>query len=265
MTGGAIASPACKGRIGGAIRVVPASAAGSALSDEEGAIGSGPTPAADRPVRDRDLRDDERSLPGRALDRDAPAQRGDPVLEAVDPRAARRVGAADAVVADLDVQGRPAAVGPDAGLRRPWRTWPRWRVPRRPRNMPLPRRAGESRPIGHRADRPSEPTERSARAVMAGPRPASVRIAGWMPRASSRNSWIASLSSAAAWSAAAIASAFPPSACSRRCRSSRSASDRETSRCCAPSCRSRSSRRRSSSVASTMRARERRISASAAR
>ena len=44
--------------------------------------------------------------------------------------------------------------------------------------------------------------------MIAGPRPASVRIAGWIPRASSRSSWMASFSSAAASSAAAIASSF---------------------------------------------------------
>ena len=90
-------------------------------------------------------------------------------------------------------------------------------------------------------------------------------MAGWIPRASSRSSWIASFSSDAASSAAAIASASSPRpAASRPCRR-RSASDTDTRRCCAPSWRSRSSRRRSSSVASTIRARERRTSASTAR
>src|SRR5690348_14693307 len=95
--------------------------------------------------------------------------------------------------------------------------------------------------------------ERSISAWMAPSSPVWVSTAGWMPRASSRSSAIAALASLDADSSSASRSGSAPAA---RSRAMPIASDRVTSRCCAPSCRSRSSRRRSASPASTIRARE---------
>ena len=126
-----------------AIRAAPASAAGSARTSRGGCREDGARGAAWRTERrsgDRDLRHDQRALSRGAGDRDAAAEHGNPVLQAADPGAARRIGAADAVVANLDVERRSTARRADARLGCRARTWRRWRAPRRRRNTPSPRR-----------------------------------------------------------------------------------------------------------------------------
>ena len=90
-----------------------------------------------------------------------------------------------------------------------------------------------------------------------------MRNVGCNPRASSRSSASADRTSSEASSSVATSSASgAPFAC---CCAIRSASDRFTRRCCAPSWRSRSRRRRSASAAVTMRALEARTSSSCTR
>src|SRR4029079_7504617 len=72
----------------------------------EGREGSALETAEGMPLVGRNLRDDQRALAGRAVDREAPAERGEAVLESADARAARDIITALAVVGDLDPQHR---------------------------------------------------------------------------------------------------------------------------------------------------------------
>ena len=97
------------------------------------------------------------------------------------------VGAALAVVGDLDDQG--AVLAHDVDLRRspPRRTWRRSSGPRRPgsRRRPRPARAGARRGRRRASTRTGA---RAASDSSATGRPWSDRIAGWMPRAMLRSS-----------------------------------------------------------------------------
>ena len=135
--------------------------------------------------------------PAGLADHEPAAERLDAVGEAAQPRAAALVGAADAVVDDLDrARGRRCARRARAPAR-PARTWPRWSAPRRRRSRPRPRpsRAGARR-AGRRPSTGSG--ARSATASIAAHRPWSVSTAGCSPRASSRSSSSASASSSPA-------------------------------------------------------------------
>ena len=191
--------------------------------------------------------------PGRALDAQAAVERLDAVGEAAQARAARGIGAADAVVGDHDAargartsvhaDGRALGLGVLGDVRD---------------------RLGDD-VVDGRLDRLGQALlgqlgeldrQRGARetASSAGPRPRSVRIAGWMPRASSRSS-----SSARASSRLRLdeqSERRRRGAARARSASAAAGSASETRRCCAPSWRLRSRRRRSASPASTMRARE---------
>src|SRR4051795_8278936 len=66
----------------------------------------------------RDLGAQARAAAGRAVDGDRAVERGDAVGEAAQARAAALVGAADAVVGDLDDDARARAADGDARARR---------------------------------------------------------------------------------------------------------------------------------------------------
>ena len=134
--------------------------------------------------------------PGRAGDAQAAVERLDAVGEAAQAGAARGVGAADAVVGDLD-DGRRAGVRDTRTRRRrsPARTCRRWPAPRRRRSTP---RARPARAAGRRRRTTTAvgTGERAASESSAAARPWS-STAGWMPRASSRSSASDSASSLA--------------------------------------------------------------------
>ena len=172
------------------------------------------------------------------------------------PEPRRRVGAADAVVGDLDDHAPVGAPHRDLGLRR-------LGVLRHVRERLGDDEVGgalDRRREGARRRRPRASTGTGARATSdssAGSSPRSVSTAGWMPRASSRSSARLVCSSSCARSSSAGELVVVARARGARGRSS---SARPTSRDCAPSWRSRSSRRRSASPASTSRARDARSS-----
>ena len=173
-------------------------------------------------------------------------ERPDAVGEPAQPRPAARIGAADAVVGDLDHDAARPRAGPGRSPRRPARTWPRWSGTRPRRSRPPPPRGRQPRRRVTSSTVPGTGA-RAASSSSAAASPRSVRIAGWMPRARSRSSAEGELG-------LLVGLADERSAGRRRRRSSRlrampSFSDSATSRCWAPSCRSRSMRRRASSAA----------------
>ena len=174
------------------------------------------------------------------------------------PVPARLVGAADAVVGDLDHRHAVAARDPHRRRRSRGRTWRRWPAPRRRRSTPRapPARAGaprlsketvvgDARARRQRVERGLQPVVEhrgmdAARELAQLLQRLRELVAGRVQRAASASAgslrmrlWIIR-----SWSAT------------------------DTSRCCAPSWRLRSSRRRSASPAATMRSREARSSAS---
>ena len=146
---------------------------------------------ADRRL-ERDLGRQPRPLAGRAGESQRAAERLDAVGEALQARAARAVGAADAVVGDgqRDVGRRsPRSSAPRATRSRTWR---RWRAPRRRRS-----RRVASTSSGSRSTRTSSSTgtgARSASEVSAPSRPPSTSSRGCSPRASSCRSSSVSVS-----------------------------------------------------------------------
>ena len=199
---------------------------------------------------------DSGAAPGGAVDRQDPVERGDAVLEAAQARAAGRVGAAGAVVRDLDDRVAVLALHTHRDVSRV-------RVLRRIRDRLRDDevRGGlddQRQALAGHVDVDGNGAAGRERLEGRG-EPRVARMAGWMPRASSRSSSSAWLSS----SAAPVRIVSAPSGSSRsRALASRRATERATSRCCAPSWRSRSSRRRAASPAATMRAREARSSSS---
>ena len=193
--------------------------------------------------------------PGRARDAQPAVERLDAVGQAAQPAAARVVGAADAVVGDLD--RRAVAVAPHAhvGARRVG-------VLRDVRQRLAGDEVGREldrlrQAAGRLAGRPSSARRaRRERARGRRARPCS-STAGWMPRASSRSSSSERRELLARGGDERLGGRSSPTRfCSRR-----SCSAIATSRCCAPSWRLRSSRRRSASPASTIRSRDARSSA----
>ena len=83
-----------------------------------------------------------------------PAERLDPVGEPAQAAAARRVGAARAVVGDRDHQPAAARVAPRSSRARRPRTWRRWPAPPRTRSR-RPPRPGRARGRRPRAARPA--------------------------------------------------------------------------------------------------------------
>ena len=158
--------------------------------------------------------------PGGLSSDERAVERGDAVGEPAQARAAGRVGAADAVVGDLD--GHAPVRPPD---RHAWRasrarTWRRWRAPRRRRSR------RRSRPAPGSRSRPSASTvtgtgARATSACSAGSSPRSVSTAGWMPRASSRSSARLVCSSSCARSSSAASSASPSARVARRAQQQR--------------------------------------------
>ena len=175
------------------------------------------------------------------------------------PAAARLVGAADAVVGDLDAQRR-----------RPRRTRIAAVVAPGVLGDVGQRLAGDE--VGGELDRLAAAARRSSQTTSSGParawrasrapaaRPCS-STAGWMPRASSRSS-ASELGQLVARGGDELLGRGGSSR--TRFWSSRSCSAIPTRRCCAPSCRLRSSRRRSASPAATIRSRDALSSASRA-
>ena len=184
-------------------------------------------------------------------------ERGEAVLHPAQAGAGSRVGAAAAVVGDLDRSG--AVLGPvDAHVGAG-----RARVA-----DDVGQRLGDEE-VGGGLDRRraarlgeySRPTGSGARRASvrsAATSPSSVSTAGWMPRASSRSSSVASRAPRATL-AELLALA---SASERALDHLAGPAPTASSRFWAPSWRSRSSRRRASSAAATMRARESRSSRS---
>ena len=171
------------------------------------------------------------------------------------PGAAQRVGAADAVVGDLDDDATPfCALRRAPRPPRPRRTWRRSSAPRRRRSTRPPRPGRAAAPRGRRRARPGSGA-RAASASSAAAEPAVGEDRG-VDAARELAQLLERVRRAPRSAAVRIWSAPSGSSRSFAC-ASRSASESETSRCCAPSWRFRSSRRRSSSPASTMRERER--------
>ena len=182
------------------------------------------------------------------MDRQLPTERADAVGEALEPGALGRLGAADAVVADLDEQVPALLEHGDAGAlgvrvlrdvgQRLGDDVVRGDLDRagEAAGQPDVELDGQRRPRRQRRER--------------GGSPWSLSTAGCRPRARSRSSCSASASSSWAPASRRSASVSGPT----RVASRLSRSDRETRRCCAPSCRSRSSRRRALSHAAAIRA-----------
>ena len=124
--------------------------------------------------------------PGGLTTRQRPARRLGAVAQAEDAGAARRVGAAAAVVGDLAAQDAAVAADGDRARGRPPRAWRRWSAPRRRCSTPSPRRARAAARSARRARRRSAGARRAPPARAAGP--CSPRIAGCRPRAISRSS-----------------------------------------------------------------------------
>ena len=222
--------------------------------------GERPRAAAPSPRRSRRARDlraaarsrrrpgwRRRAVPSSAARRSASPRRPEP---------RGRVGAAAAVVADLD--GQRAVAAPDVA--------PRLGAALRVAGG-VGQRLGDEE-VGGRLDRAAGALvgdgDRAAtghgeradeRLAAPASSPPSVSTAGWMPRASSRSS----ADRAAEVLDRLVEQLARPRPGSRRARprAMRRSSASSTSRCCAPSWRSRSSRRRAASAAATMRARER--------
>ena len=197
-----------------------------------------------------DLRSQSRAAARRAPHPQPAVERLDAVGEAAQPRAARRVGAADAVVGDLDHERRrPRAAA------------------RRSRSPPAAYLATLVSALGHEVvggdlDRARAAARRSPRRARRG---SGARAAQRLER--DREAVVgehrrdgcpgraraAPRAPAVSSSRARLQQPSPP----RRPRAAvppaaGATIEIETSRCCAPSCRSRSSRRRSVSLASTM-------------
>ena len=157
-----------------------------------------------------------------------------------------RVGAARALVGDLDDEHVVLALDARRGPASPCRAWRRWSAPRRRRSRPPSRppaaggrRARVSTATGISARRPSPST--------AAARPRSASTGGAIPRARSRSSAIAGPASSRAWRTSSATSGWSASLSSARPSRMLSA----TSRACAPSCRSRSIRRSSAAWTSS--------------
>ena len=196
--------------------------------------------------------------PRRAGDREPPVERLDAVLEALGARPARRVGAADAVVGDLDDDlvavlrledldarhGRVRVLR-DVGERLGGDVVRRGLDRRRQPLVGNVDLDGERRPQNERLERGAEPAV--GEHVRVEP---PCELAELLERAGSSSRARARISVASATSV------------SIRDSASRRESDSAASRCCAPSWRLRSRRRRAASVASTIRARDARSSSS---
>ena len=203
----------------------------------------------------RQLRAHGRPGAGRADHEQAPVERLDAVGEPAQAAAARLVGAADAVVGDLDAQ--------DAGPQRTrivacarGRTWRRWPAPRRRRS----RRRARPAPAAAAAAARSRRGSGRARAWRASPgrRQAvlehrGVDAAGELAQLRERVGELVAGAGDELGRGGVVCKRF---------WSRRSCSAMPTRRCCAPSCRLRSSRRRSASPAATIRSRDALISAS---
>ena len=198
--------------------------------------------------------------PGGTDDAQPPVQRRDAIGQPAQARAAGLVGAADAVVGDLD--HRAAGRVPDAHGDRG-----RLRV-----LGDVGQRLGGDE-VGGELDRLGQATRqpRTETVVGTGERAASDRAPrrgrGRAPRGGSRApARAAPASDWASWSLAVDASCSAADGSSRGCgpAAGAAAATSATRRCCAPSCRLRSRRRRSASPAATMRSREACTSASRA-
>ena len=180
--------------------------------------------------------------PSTAADVDGPAQGLDAVGEADQARAARRVGPADAVVADRQQQPAVARCERNLDARR----LPMLRRVRQGLGGDVVRRDLDR--LGNRASVVTSSStgiaERRASVRNAGPRPPRERIAGWIPRESSCRSVTASTSPVAMRDSSARRS---PRSGGTAASAARTARPSETSRCWVPSWRSRSIRRRASS------------------
>ena len=153
-----------------------------------------PGPRRSRPARQ--LRADGRPLARLARDDQRAVERLDAVAQAGQP-AARGVGAARAVVGDLDDAARRRRASTRHARRRAAaRAWRRWSAPRRRRSRPRsrPPAAAGGRPA--RRPRPGS-RERRPSASTAAARPRSASTGGAIPRARSRSSAIAALASLA--------------------------------------------------------------------
>ena len=177
-------------------------------------------------------------------------ERLDAAREAAEP-AAGRIGAALAVVDDLDDERVAASRTMRCRPARRSRACRRSRAPRRRRSRRRSRPAAAGRSSTSTATSTLSGV-RSASAAIAASRPRSASTGGWMPRARSRSSASASRAPRRASASSCCAAAGSDSNfCSARPRLMPSA----TRRACAPSCRSRSIRRSSVSCWSTAPAR----------
>ena len=208
-----------------------------------------------RSRRARQLRGDHGPGTGRAEDAQRAVERGDPVRQPLEAGAGRLVGAADAVVGDLDRPPRRCGARPAPTPSVAWAY-----LATLASASQATKYAASSTGSGRRSGLWKETVvgtlAREASESSAAFRPW-LSTAGWIPRASSR-------SSSSDWESSSPADLEPPRPApgrsGRGARIMRSWSATETSRCCAPSWRLRSSRRRSASPAATRRSREARSS-----
>ena len=201
-----------------------------------------------RARRARDLRAHGRPVAGRAETRSRPSSASTRSARPRRPEPPRGVGAADAVVGDLDDQRAVRSRVTATLAPTPARTSRRWPAPRRRRSTP---RARPARAAARPARRPPRVATGDARRQrLERRRQARARA----PRGGCRGRARAAPAATAASSSLRGRRAAPLRAGSRDAAwSSRSCSESATSRCCAPSWRLRSSRRRSASPAATIR------------
>ena len=189
---------------------------------------------------ERDLGQEAGSLAPWALDPQPSLQGLNPVGQAAQARATRRVGTANPIVPDLHDHQACLALRPRCRLGMPGRTWRRWSAPpRRGNRRPPPRRA-RAAALGHSPGL----AQGSVRSARPGRRPARLRSASWGARRGRTRSGRRGRPADSRWRSATDG---PRSA---------SSSVTWASRRSAPSRSSRSRRRRSASPASTIRRRE---------
>ena len=188
---------------------------------------------------------------GRAVDRQGAVERLDPRREP-GQAGAGGIGAAAAVVDDLDDAGGRALVHARRSTRWRPRACRRWRAPRPRRSTPRSRpRRRARRDVTSTVDAAPGCGRRARRAPA--PSPRSARTGGRMPRARSRSSV-----SARAWPPRAPrrrAPRAPRGRAANAARPCRGPCASATRRACAPSCRSRSIRCSSAAATSTAPAR----------